>query len=380
MLLSRQTRTATAALGLATCLTGPVACGGGTTRDVARLGLAAPLEQFIGAQSLRGAQLAIEQTNSAGGIRGRRLRLAAVTDSADAVCAVPVADQFYADETIIAVIGHSTSAATLAASTIYNRGLTAVSPTATSPEVSDAGPWVFRVAPSDAANSGSLARFAIRELGSRAAILYANEPYGRGLRDGFARAFEAEGGSLLEQYPYIEGETVDFEPYLLGIRRTSPDLIFVAGLDAGAGLIIQQARALGIDAPFIGGDGLLGLAGLDPIYEGTFVGLLYHPDAPGHLGRQFVEAYQRQYGEPPDHFAALTYDAVRLVVNAARQVGFDREEIRGYLETVGNGREPFEGVSGLIAFNPNGDPRDKSYAVGRITGSRIELVSVEGGS
>jgi branched-chain amino acid transport system substrate-binding protein len=375
-----QARHVTTALALATCLTGATGCGGDSSKDVARLGLAAPLEQFIGSQSLRGAQLAIEQINAGGGIRGRRLELAAVTDSADARRAVPIADQFYANQTVIAVIGHSTSSATLAASTIYNRGLAAVSPTATSPEISDAGAWIFRVAPSDAANSRSLAEFAIRELGNRAVILYANEPYGRGLRDGFARAFEAEGGALLEQYPYIEGETVDFEPYLLGIQRAAPNLIFVAGLDAGAGLIIRQARALGIQAAIIGGDGLLGLAGLDPAYEGTYVGLLFHPDAPGQTGRQFVEAYQRQYGEPPDHFAALTYDAVMLVADAARQAGFDRKRIRDYLQTVGNGREPYRGVSGLVAFDDNGDPGQKSYAVGRIVASGIELVSVEGGT
>ena len=380
MRLDRLTRTATAALALAIGFASTTACGSGETKDVARIGLAAPLEQFIGSQSLRGAQLAAQQINAGRGIRGRRLELTTVTDSADARRAVPVADQFLTDETVFAVIGHSTSGATLAAAAIYNRGLAAVSPTATSAEISGAGPWIFRVAPSDAANSGSLARFAIRELGGTAAILYANEPYGRGLRAGFARAFEAAGGALLEQYPYIEGETVDFEAYLLGLRRARPDLIFIAGLDAGAGLIIRQARALGIRAPIIGGDGLLGLAGLDPVYDGVYVGLLYHPDAPSQFGRQFLEIYRNQYGQPPDHFAALTYDAVMLVADAARQVGFDRQRIRDYLQTVGNGREPFQGVSGTIAFDDNGDPREKSYAVGRIAGSSIELVSVEGGT
>ncbi|MGD8868574.1 MAG: ABC transporter substrate-binding protein [Gemmatimonadales bacterium] len=380
MLSNRQASILTAALALAACIAGSAACGGDTTGQVVRFGLAAPLEQFIGSQSLRGAQLALERINAEGGILGRHLELAAVSDSANAGRALSVADQFFADESIIAVIGHSTSSATLAASSIYNRGLAAVSPTATSPDISGAGPWIFRVAPSDAANSGSLAEFAFRELGDRAAILYANEPYGRGLRDGFERAFAAEGGALLDQYPYIEGESVDFEPYLLGIRRADPDLIFIAGLDAGAGLIISQARALGIQAPIIGGDGLLGLAGRDAIYDGTYVGLLYHPDAPGQTGRQFVDAYRSAYGEPPDHFAALTYDAVRLVADAARHAGLDRVKLRDYLETIGNGRQPFPGVSGLIAFDQQGDPRQKSYAVGRIAGAKIELVSVEDGT
>lgn len=375
-----EARTATASLVLAASLIATYACGGDAASEVVHLGLAAPLEQFIGSQALRGAQLAVERVNADGGIRRRRLELAAVSDSADAERALPVADQFLADRTIIAVIGHSTSGATLAASTIYNRGLVAVSPTATSPAIAEAGPWIFRVAPSDAANSRSLAGFAIRELGTTAAILYANEPYGRGLRAGFERAFKAEGGTLLEQYPYIEGESENFEAYLLGIQRANPDLILVAGLDAGAGLIIKQARALGIQAPIIGGDGLLGLAGRDPVYDGTYVGLLYHPDAARPAGQQFVEAYQDAYGEAPDHFAALTYDAVMLVAHAARHVGFDRDGIRDYLETIGAGRESFPGVSGPIAFDEHGDPRGKIYAVGRIAGARVELVSVEEGT
>ena len=368
-------------LGLAALVMYAAGCGGGdSTGDTLRLGVATPLEQFIGAQTLRGAELARDQLNADGGVRGRRVELVAVTDSASAQRAVWVADGFFSDASVVAVIGHSTSGATLAAATIYNRGLAAVSPTATSPEIRGAGDWIFRIASSDAANSAGLARFALRELGTRAALLYANEPYGRGLREGFGKAYRAGGGELVEEYPYIEGTTEDFEAYLMGIQTAQPDLIFIGGLDAGAGLIIQQARELGIDVPIIGGDGLLGLAGLDPVYDGTYVGLLYHSDAPGQTGRQFVEAYRSAYDELPDHFAALAYDAVMLVAQAAEEVGLDREKIRAYLQDVGSDRSGFQGVSGLIAFDENGDPMEKSYAVGRISGDVMELISVEGGT
>lgn len=345
-----------------------------------RFGLAAPLEQFYGERVLRGAELARDRVNAEGGLRGRRLELVAVSDSADPERAVPIADRFFADESVVAVIGHANSGTTLATAPIYNRGLVALSPSATSPEIRDAGPWIFRVASSDAANSGWLARFALRQLGSRAAVLYANDSYGRGLRDGFGRAFKAGGGSLLEEYPYIEGQTVDFEPYLLGIHAERPDLIFVAGLDESGGRIIRQARALGIDVAFLGGDGLLGLVGKDSVYDGTYVGLLYHPDAPGPGGAEFVDAYELEYGGAPDHFAALGYDAVLLAALAAREAGVDRESIRDYLEQVGDARSAFEGVTGQIAFDKYGDPMEKRYAVGRISGDAVELVSVEGGS
>ncbi len=344
------------------------------------LGLAAPLEESYGRNVRRGVELAVERVNAAGGIRGLRLELLALSDSADPQRAVAVADSFHKDEAVVAVIGHVNSGTTLAAAPIYDRGLPAVSPTATSPEVSTAGHWIFRVASSDKMNSASLADFALRELGSRAVILYANEPYGRGLREGFGQAFTSGRGILLEEYPYLEARTTDFEAYLLGAQAANPDFIFVAGLDAGAAMIIRQARALGIRVPILGGDGITGIAGRDSVYDGTYVGLLYHPDAASNYGRQFVESYRGKHGEQPDHFAALGYDAVMLVVQAIGAVGGDRARIRDYLGQVGRKEDTFEGVSGMIAFDENGDPIEKRYAVGRIRGGNIELVSVKGGT
>lgn len=352
----------------------------GSDMQPVRFGLAAPLEQYLGSHALRGAELARDRINAAGGIRGRQLELHAVSDSADPGRAVLVADSFLADPSVVAVIGHVNSGATLAAAPIYSRGLVAVSPSATSPEITRAGPWIFRVTSSDAANSAWLARFVARELGHRAVVFYANEPYGRGLREGFARSYVAAGGTLLEEYPYIEGRTESFEPYLLGMRATEPDVIFIAGLDMAAGRIIREARALGVEAPILGGDGLIGLIGQDPVYDGTYVGLLYHPEGPAGGGEDFVAAYEQRFGEPPDHFAALAYDAVMLVAEAATAVGLDRQAIRDYLDVVGDSRPPFSGVTGRIVLDDNGDPVEKAYAVGRIQGDVIELVSVEGGT
>ncbi len=376
---TRSCRVRASAIAAAAAILSLGACRGGDSDDVIRFGVAAPLEQFIGSHTLRGAELARDHINTAGGIRGRTLELVAVTDSADTRRAVTVADAFYSDLSVVAVVGHVNSGATLAAAPIYNRGLPTVSPIATSPQVSQAGAWIFRVCSSDEANAAGLARFALRELGTRAAIIYANDAYGRGLRQGFGAAFTAGGGTLLEEYPFIEGRTADLEAYLLGIQNARPDLIFVASTDVGAGPLIRQARALGIDAPFLGGDGILGIAGQGAAFEGTYIGLLYHPGAQHTEGQRFVEDYQGRYGEPPDHFAALGYDAVTLLAQAAAAVGFDRSKIRDYLEQVGRQRDAFQGVTGTIAFDENGDPVEKSFAVGRVAAGVIELVSAEDG-
>jgi len=376
----RPSRTRASLLGLASVVLALTACGGEGPGDTVRFGVAAPLEQFIGSHTLRGAELARDQLNAAGGIDGRTVELVALTDSASTRRAVTVADVLFADASVVAVIGHVNSGATLAAAPIYNRGLPAVSPAATSPEISDAGAWIFRVCSSDVVNAAGLAEFALRELGTRAAIIYANDPYGRGLREGFGRTYTAGGGTLVEQYPFIEGGTTDFEAYLMRIRAARPDLVFIASTDVGAEPVIRQARQLGIEAPFVGGDGLLGLAGRGPVFEGVYIGLLYHPDAPGGGGEEFVGAYQARYGEPPDHFAALGYDATMLLAAAVSEGDCERARVRDYLEQVGRARPAFAGVSGRIAFDEHGDPVGKSFAVGRISGNSIEFVSVEGGS
>jgi branched-chain amino acid transport system substrate-binding protein len=377
-MLMRPSRTSASPLGLVSVLLALTACGGDSPGDTVRFGVAAPLEQFIGSHTLRGAKLARDQLNAAGGIDGRTVELVAITDSANARRAVTVADSLYADASVLAVVGHVNSGATLAAAPIYNRGLPAVSPVATSPEISDAGDWIFRVCSSDVVNAAGLAEFALRELGDRAAMIYANDPYGRGLRDGFGGDYTAGGGELVEQYPFIEGTTTDFEAYLLVIRAAGPDLIFIGSTDVGAEPVIRQAREMGISAPFVGGDGILGLAGRGPAFEGTYIGLLYHPDAPGGGGQGFVDAYRALYGESPDHFAALGYDALMLLATAVSEASFSRAKIRDYLEQVGRRRAAFSGVTGRIAFDENGDPIGKSFAVGRISGNTIEFVSVEG--
>ncbi len=138
---------------------------------------------------------------------------------------------------------------------MYDGQLAAVSPSASSPEITGLSPWLFRVIPSDSANGIELARFA-KTLGhKRAAILYENNSYGRGLADSFRRAF---GGEITSLEPVaVDGKEV--EPYLAYLKLHEPGLIFVAGSD-GSGLeILREARRLGIKSDFLGGDGWAGV-------------------------------------------------------------------------------------------------------------------------
>jgi branched-chain amino acid transport system substrate-binding protein len=365
----RTRATGTAALALLVSLT--AACGRGGGGEVA-FGLPVPLGSSYGQAALEGARLAVKEINAEGGIRGRTLRLVEKDDEADPAVALRVAEELVDDPAVVAIVGHVFSGTTVAAAPQYDGRIVALATTATSPQVSKLGDWIFRVASSDDANAVQLARSA-RAMHDRVAILYANDSYGRGLARAFSDAMQRAGGEVAETSPYL-GDTEDMTPYLRRIRDRGIRMVFIAGLADGAARIIDQAREVGLDARFIGGDGLEDLADRGAAYEGTLVGLLFHADA-NDAARDFDAAYQAEYGRPPSSYAAAAYDAVKLLATAAGARGFGRGDIRDYLATVGraDNTPKFAGVTGEITFDAQGDPHDKEFAVGVIRNGTIQL-------
>lgn len=362
---------AASALALALAL---AACGRGSADEPYVLGLAAPLERPFGENSRLGAELAVREINEAGGVGGRRLELRPVDDRAEEGVAITVADSLYADDAVLAVVGHASSGPLAAASPIYERGLPAVGTSATATEIAGLGEWIFRVASSDSANAASLATAAAR-LGERVAILYANDEYGRSLGRAFELALAGSGASLVGSYPYLE-EMEDFGPYVRVLQARGAEVVLIAGLEVGAATLIEQAHAAGWRPRFIGGDGLETLVEMGPRYDGTLVGVLYHPEMSPEAGR-FARDFRAAFRREPDSSAATSYDAVRLIARALGEGRTTRRAIRAYLAEVGRagGSPAFEGVTGAVRFDENGDPMDKPVALVRIQGGRFVLVA-----
>jgi branched-chain amino acid transport system substrate-binding protein len=334
----------------------------GADGDLVTLGVAAPLQESYGVSTRRGAELALKQLNEEAAAGGPRFELRYVDDGANQQQAVAMADSLFADPRVVAVVGNVNSSTTIAAAPQYQRGLPAVATSATNPRISTLGEWIFRVAPSDSAIAAGLAEFAAAR-GGNIAIFYANEAYGRGLARYFQSALEGAGGRVVALYPYLE-EMEDFGPYLESVRRRDVSTILVAGVETGASHLIAQARQMGIAARFVGGDGLEGLAGMGSTYNGTLVGVLFEPAASEGATR-FAEQFRAVYGDVPDSFAATAYDATLLLARAVRAGSRTRASIREYLARVGQpgGSPPFEGVTGTIRFDANGDPADKPFSV-----------------
>ena len=348
-----------AALGLAACSrpTGPIA-----------IGLAGPFSQARGASMLRAAQLAVNQVNAKGGVRGRPVELRIADDSGNEDTAVRVAEKLYADPSVVAVVGHLTSGASIAAARVYAGGASPVamiSPAASSPVLSGMSPYVFRVCPSDLQHGPRLARFTWQALGARrAGILYINNDYGRGVRGTFAGEFTSLGGTVVEADPYVPG-TPSVEPYLSRMRRAGVDVLVLAAERPGAELALRELRSLGLQWPVVGGDALTGIEADGALAEGVRLSSAYLPDRRDERNATFVADYARAFGgQRPDHRGAGAYDTVLLLARAIDRAGADRGAVRAYLARVGHGNPAFDGVTGTIAFDANGDVPGKTVAIG----------------
>ena len=329
---------------------------------------ASPSNEAYGLMSRQGVELAVEAINKRGGVRSHPLTLVRVDDEGTGVKAAAVAQELVDADSVLAVVGHANSSATVAAARVYDGRLAAVSPSASSPEITGLSPWLFRVIPSDSANGQDLAKFATDLGHTRAAILYENNSYGRGLADSFRRAFRGEVTSL--EPIAVDGKEV--EPYLAYLRLHDPGLIFVAGSD-GSGLeVLHEARRIGLKSEFLGGDGWAGVTSDTAAAEGVYVGAPFTTEDPRRDVQAFVQAFRWKFGRDPNSFAALAYDATMVVAQAIERAGPDRTAIRDYLGSMQEANA-YNGLTGRIAFQQSGDVAGKPMAMTRVRRGALVL-------
>lgn len=358
-------------------LLGLSACAAQSSDEI-YIGLAAPVSIPFGEAVLNGATMAVEEINAERGINGRPLVLDVKDDEMERERAIEVATQFRDEAKVVAVIGHANSGTTIAAADIYNHprnGVLEISPTATSPELSGKGEWTFRVCPTDLHQGDALADWAYTGLGRRrAAIIYVNDEYGRGVLNAFAPAFEKLGGTIIARDPFLaslqESETT-FDPYIERAQRAGMDALILVGVGGEVSGILRAARRLGFTGPIMGADGLTDLVAEGDVAEGVYMTSAFLADNPTDAVRDFVRRYTERFGEMPSDRAALTYDAVKLVARGLREVGADRRALRDYIAAVGTTVPAFEGVTGTISLNADGDVVGKEMAVGVIRNGEI---------
>lgn len=346
---------------------GVVACSG--TSDPVYIGAAGPWKEAFGRMNRQGIELALEEINARGGVRGRPLRVVERDDDGIGSRAAAIAAEFYANRNIVGVVGHVTSGAMMAAAPVYTRGLAAIATTASSPDLSGISDWSFRVITSDSANGIDMARFAAARGFKRVAILFENNSYGRGLAESFRNGY---AGDIVALDPIPSEGQANLEPYVAYLRQRSPDLVFVAGTDASGRAFLREARRQALRSAFMGGDGWTPLTLDTALAEGVFVGAPFSADDPRPEAQRFVRAYRERFREDPDGNAALAYDATVLLAAAIDQAGPSRSAIRDWLAALAD-RQPHAGVTGPIAFRHTGDVIGRGIVMTRVRGGTLAV-------
>lgn len=368
-------RPLTGAWPVAVLLSSLLACTSTTTP--VRIGLAGPFTDSIGAPMLRAAQLAVLEINAGGGIGGRRLELLVRDDHADPDTAVSIATDFEAAG-VAAVVGDVYSGTTLAAAPVYNAArIVQISPSSTSPLITEAGDYTFRICPGDTRQGEALARFTADRLGlKRGTILYLNDEYGRGIRTPFSQEFSRLGGRIDEIDPYL-GDRPAVVPYLDRlVRGGTSEFVFIGGNFGEAEEVLRVARSRGIRLPFLGGDALEGVENAGALAEGTYLSTAYLSSFDSPRNRAFVAAYAKQYpgSRPPSQAAAATYDILYLLQRTVAQAGTDPVRLRDAVAAIGRTAAAFSGVTGEIAFDENGDVPRQRVIIGRVESGQIRAV------
>jgi branched-chain amino acid transport system substrate-binding protein len=327
---------------------------------------------------LLAARLAVEEINASGGIGGRPVELLAHDDHGDPDSALAVAGALVRSDAV-AVVGHVFSSTTLAAAPIYAGGATplpVITPSSSAPEVATAGDHLFRICPTDNEHAAALATWVRNQLGLvRGEVLYLNDPYGRGIRQAFASGFQALGGQVLHAVPYL-GDTPDVAAYLDRVAaERRAEFLVVAGNRSEAEEVLRQARLRNLRLPLLGGDGLEGIEAAGELAEGVYVTTAYHPSVPSPANTRFVGAFRKRFpgGGDPNQPAAATYDAIHLLRDVILAGGATRRAVQATLAQVGRELPPFVGVTGVIAFDEQGDLTQTPILIGTVRNGALEI-------
>jgi branched-chain amino acid transport system substrate-binding protein len=314
-----------------------------------------------------GAVLAAEDINAAGGINGTLLELGVVNEPPNVLPrdAIATAESLATDERVIAVIGHGGSATSLAAATVYNaRHVPQIAPDASSPLFTGTGPYSVRLVASDRHQAAFIVdRIQQFAPGSRVAVLYVNDDYGRAFNGFLRRLLPRAGLTLALETPFLAGDafTRNLDALLQSVVHAKPDLLIWIGLPPELVALrprlhqaIPHLRVFGSDGVNFLGRG----TELRPFvgdWVVSFADLAKDDSAAQALGRRF----QLLSGRELTGGAALTYDAVGLLAQAMRSGATDRESIKRYLSEFTRAGSVYEGVTGPIAFDSAGDARPR---------------------
>lgn len=347
-------------------------CGGGGSKgadgDTIKVGGLLEMtggSASFGISSKNGIDLALKKINEKGVLGGKKLSLVVADTKSEASEATNGMQKLISQDKVAAIIGPNLSSAVIASGAINNGAkVVDITPMGTNPDITvDPGTkktkeYNFRTCFIDPFQGTVMASFASNDLKVKKAAIYIDNTsdYAKGLAQFFKENFIKNGGEVVIEEAYLQKDT-DFKSTLTKIKAANPDFIYIPGYYQEVGLIVKQAREMGITVPMAGGDGwdsakLPEIAGKGAL-ENTFFSSLYSPDDTSDINKAFVAEYKKAYNTNPDVFAALAYDSAMLVAKAIEDAGSaEPAKIAAAMAKISG----FKGVSGEVTFNEQHNP------------------------
>ena len=336
----------------------------------------------LGKDNEMGARMAIDELNAKGvtiGGKKAKFELLAEDDAGDPKQGTAVAQKLV-DSKVNGIIGHLNSGTTIPASKIYSdAGIPQISPSATNPKYTRNGyKTAFRVVADDVHLGGTLGRYAVKELkGKSIAVIDDRTAYGQGVAEEFSKAVKASGGAIAEQQ-FTNDKATDFTAILTAIKAKNPDVVFYGGMDAVAGPMIRQMKQLGINAKFLGGDGICS-GELPKLAAGSMAdSQVVCAEAGGVEGEQkagmdkFKADFKKKFNADVQIYAPYVYDATMVMVDSMVKAG--SADPAKYLPVLA--KTSYKGVTGTIAFDDKGDIKNGALTLFTYKAGKREQIAV----
>jgi len=306
----------------------------------------------FGTSQNNGVQMALEEINAAGGVLGKKIELTVEDNETKQGETTTIARKLISQDHVVAIIGEVASSKSLEAAPICQASkIPQIATAATNPRVTQTGDYIFRVCFTDDFQAVVIARFVLEKLklNKVAFMTDVKQDYSVGLTNIAKDYLAKNGATIVKEQSYSSGDK-DFRAQLTDLKAAAPDVIIITGYYPEASLIAKQARQFGIKAILVGGDGWDG-SSLIPVggkaIEGAFFSNHFSVEDTSPIVQTFVQKYKQKYNAVPDAFAALGYDAMKLLADAITRAGSaDPEKIRAAIQETEN----FPGVSGKITI------------------------------
>ncbi|MCL1895848.1 MAG: ABC transporter substrate-binding protein [Clostridiales bacterium] len=363
--------------------------GGGGSDGVVKIGVNYELSGAVasyGQDSVDGIKMAVDEVNDAGGVLGKQVELQIEDDKSDPAEATSIAEKLLSQDGISAALGPATSGNFRAVIPIaQNYGVPVLSSSATADEditVDKDGnvrDFVFRTCFTDSFQGRVMADFASSELGAKSAIIFGDtaSDYAKGLASNFKAFFEGQDGTIVSEEGYVAGDK-DFNSVLTKIKGQDFDVLFVPGYYQEAGLIIKQARELGITQPILGADGfdspeLSEIAGPENVNEVYFSNHYSSLDESAAV-QKFIEDFKAANGgKAPSAFHAMGYDLGKYICDTIARAGSaDSGDVAAALASTSD----WSGVTGSFSVGDDHNVIKSAVVIKLENGEQVSAIRV----